>query len=54
MTLKETIIVELQKLGYDTITACNLASDKIKEIVNYPKGKHKIYIDKTEISFTII
>lgn len=42
MSVKETIIKILQQTGYDTMTACELAYDKIKELefelANEPPG----------------
>jgi len=51
MTLNDAMIDALIKEGYSTLTAIELASDKMKEVATFPKGKHKIYVGKTEISF---
>lgn len=38
--IKEKIIEALVKAGYDTMTACQLAYNKIKELQNFPSGEY--------------
>jgi hypothetical protein len=55
MTLKETIIEALQKDSYNFLTACEIATNMLKEVATMKAGKHTIYAGKnivTKITFT--
>lgn len=36
--IKEKLVLSLQRAGYDTFTACELADDKIAELKHLPSG----------------
>jgi len=50
MTVKETIIAALQKDGYDMITACEIAADYIKELLQKPAGKYIYHTNTSKIT----
>ena len=40
MNVKETFVDILTKEGYDVVTACEIATESIKEILSRPPGKY--------------
>ena len=53
MNLKEILITMLKEDGYDTITACEIAYEKIKEIKKFSPGKYKIHSKKQYVKIII-
>ncbi len=51
--IKELIIKYLQQTGYDILTACQLADDKIKELQVMPSGT-KVTFQCGNAGFTIM
>jgi len=51
MSLSSIMLDTLKEQGYNTLSALELVSAKMKEVATFPKGKHKIYIGNVEISF---
>ena len=49
MTVKEALVTELQKAGYDTVTACELAHTYIQELKAKPPGTHSIQVGSTVV-----
>lgn len=51
MSLKETIVKALTEQGFDFVSACEIATNKIKEIATWKSGSYKIFAGNVEISF---
>jgi hypothetical protein len=52
-TVKETLVRALQRAGYDTITACELASAKVAELQASPPGRHGVNVGKERITIDV-
>ena len=50
MTIKETIIKALQEDGLDTMTACELATAKVAELIRLPPGRYRFYAGNLAIT----
>ena len=52
-TLRDEILDALQSEGYDLLTSLEYWNEFKSELKEMKTGKHKIYVGKNEITFTI-
>lgn len=52
MTVKEALIEALRRDGYDVMTACELAHEKMQEIATFPAGEHSVHTRTETVTFT--
>lgn len=47
--VKDTLVDLLRKYGYDFMTACEYATELIKELNQKPKGEYTYYIGNAKV-----
>jgi hypothetical protein len=52
MKLFEGILDELQRIGYDLVSACEILQKFKEEVKSYPPGKYTYYCGTRQFTFT--